>query len=349
MRLLVLSVGVLSIACLGSTCATRATAQTDQWGQVEDQIPPYRTHVDMRHGHNRVYPDRGAVLRGVPRGAIGVNYAGISYRFAGGVWFEQIGPAYIVVAPPIGLIVPNLPGFATSFNSAGKTYLYANDVFYSPRPDLGGYEVVNDPQDAELKRTRGPADASALRLASAAATVGFPEARAPVRSHRRRALSARPVVARASDSPVSASTPVARAQKLALAAPAPAEMAAPAPTPAAMAAPPPTPAVMAARVPAEPATAESVPAAPPVAAPAMAAAAPAPANPTGVAISPLQGQGADQQAMDRYECYRFAVARTGFDPLAANSGTGTEAITRLRAVYSRAQAECLESRGYSVP
>lgn len=337
MRLLVLSVGVLSIASLGATCATRAMAQTDQWGQAEDQIPPYRTHVDMRHGHNRVYPDRGAVVRGVPRGATGVNYAGISYRFAGGVWFEQIGPAYIVVAPPIGLIVPNLPGFATSFNSAGKTYLYANDVFYSPRPDLGGYEVVNDPQDAELKRTRGPVDASALRLASAAATAGFPVARAPVRSHRRTALAARRVVARASVSPVSAATPVAAAQRLALATPAPTAMAAPAPAPA----------IMAARAPAE-----SVPAASSVAAPAMAApavAAPAPANPTGVAISPLQGQGADQQAMDRYECYRFAVARAGFDPLAGNSGTASEAITRLRAVYSRAQAECLESRGYSVP
>ena len=337
MRFLVLSVSVLSIVSLGATCATHAVAQTGQWGQVQDQIPPYRTHVDMRHGHNRVYPDRGAVVREVPQGATGVNYAGISYRFAGGVWFEQIGPAYIVVAPPIGLIVPNLPGFATSFDSSGKPYLYANDVFYRPRPDLGGYEVVNDPQDAELKRTRGRVDASALRLESAAATVGFPVARAPVRSHRR--ASARPVVARAGNSPVAASTPVARAQKLALAAPAPMAMAAPAPTPA----------VMAARAPAEPATAESVPAAPPVAAPAMAAAAPAPANPTGIAISPLQGQGADQQAMDRYECYRFAVARTGFDPLAANSGTGTEAIIRLRAVYSRAQAECLESRGYSVP
>lgn len=347
MRLLVLSVGVLSIACLGATCATRAMAQTDQWGQAEDQIPPYRTHVDMRHGHNRVYPDRGAILREVPRGATGVNYAGISYRFAGGVWFEQIGPAYIVVAPPIGLIVPNLPGFATSFNSSGKTYLYADDVFYRPRPDLGGYEVVNDPQDAELKRTRGPIGASALRLASATATADFAVARASVRSHRRRAPSARPVVARASDSPVSASTPVAAAQKLALAAPAPTAMAAPAPTPA----------VMAARAPPEPAPAESVPAPPPIAAPAMAAptvasptmVAQAPANPTGVAISPLQGQGADQQAMDRYECYRFAVARTGFDPLAGNSGTASEAITRLRGVYSRAQAECLESRGYSVP
>lgn len=328
MRSLVLSVSVLSIVCLGATYATSAMAQTDQWGQAEDQIPPYRTHVDMRHGHNRVYPDRGAVVREVPQGAAGINYAGISYRFAGGVWFEQIGPAYIVVAPPIGLVVPNLPGFATTFNSGGKTYLYADDVFYRPRPDLGGYEVVNDPQDAQLKRTRGPLGPSAFRLASAGPAAGLTAVRAPVRAHRRAVASARPVVARASDSPVAASTPMAAAQRLALAAPAAAPAAAPEP----VAAP------------------ASIPAAAPVAAPPpVPAAAPAPANPTGVAIYPRNGQSADQQAMDRYECYRFAVARTGFDPLAGNSGTASEVITRRGAVYSRAQAECLESRGYSVP
>lgn len=277
MRLLVLSVGVLGIACLGATCATCAVAQNGQWGQAQDQIPPYRTHVDRRHGNDHIYPDRGAVLRDLPRGAIGVNYAGISYRFAAGVWYEPLGPAYLVVAPPIGLIVPNLPPFATSFDSAGKAYLYANDVFYRPRPELGGYEVVNDPQDAERERSRAAAGASAPRLAAAAP-------------------SAPPLAAAQSHSQTE--------------------------TPAA-------------------------PPAPPAAAPSSDS--PAPANPTGVAIQPRHDQSADQQAMDRYECYRFAVAQTGFDPLAANSGAAAEDVTRSDAAYSRAQAACLESRGYSVP
>lgn len=230
MRLLVLSASALCVACLGATCATAQTGH-----------PPYATHVDRRHGHDHTYPDRGAVVRDLPQGAIAVNYAGISYRFAGGVWYERRGPAYIVVEPPIGLIVPQLPPFVTSFESGGKTYVYANDVFYRPRPDLGGYVVVNDPQDE------------------------VPE-RPPARTH------------------------LASAPR------------------------------------------EEVP-----------------SNPTGVAIDPRNGQSADQQALDRYECYRFAVAQSGFDPLAMHSGLPSAEVARGNSDYSQAQATCLEGRGYTLP
>lgn len=281
MRLLVLSVSVLFTACLGANCAI---AQNGQWGQAEDQIAPYPTHMDRRHGHNHVYPDRGAVVRNLPKGALGVNYAGISYQFAGGVWYERQGPAYIVVVPPIGLVVPNLPPFATSFESAGKTYLYANDVFYRPRPELGGYEVVNDPQDLVPERAQTGVGAPSSRLASAAPSVAAGAA---------------------------APKPPVRAEKV------------------------------------------TAPPAPPPAAPPAAASpsqdAPAPVNPIGVAISPHNGQNADQQAMDRYECYRFAVTQTGFDPLASNSGARPADLARRDSEYARAQAACLQGRGYSVP
>lgn len=289
MRLLVLSVGALCITCLGATCAI---AQTAQWGQAEDQIPPYRTHVDRRHGHDHMYPDRGAVVRDVPEGAIAVNYAGISYRFAGGVWYERLGPAYIVVAPPIGLIVPQVPAFATSFDSAGKSYVYANDVFYRPRPDLGGYEVVNDPEDLAPERSQARSVGSPSRLASA--TQSVPHAPA----QRATARPAQPPTQLATQPPAQSQTVAA--------------------SPA-----PPRPA---------PASASAVP-----------------GNPTGVAIYPRNGQSADQQAMDRYQCYRFAVGQTGFDPLASNGSTPPAEIARRDTEYSRAQAACLEGRGYRLP
>ena len=273
MRLLVLSVSTLLTACLG---ANYVIAQNGQWGQVEDRIPPYPTHVDKRHGHDHVYPDRGAVVRDVPKGAIGVNYAGISYRFAGGVWYERRGPAYIVVVPPIGLIVPNLPSFATSFDRAGKTFLYANDVFYRPRPDLGGYEVANDPQDAETERSQAPVGVPQSHLASAAPSAPPTPAQPPLQEENRAAPPAAPAAAPPNDSPT-------------------------------------------------------------------------PANPIAVAIGPRNGQSADRQAMDRYQCYRFAVGQTGFDPLASAGNTSSVDLARGRAVYSRAQAACLESRGYSLP
>lgn len=279
MRFRVLSVGLLCTASLGATCAI---AQTGQWGQAEDQTPPYRTHMDRRHGHDHVYPDRGAVVRDAPRGAAAVNYAGLSFRFASGVWYERLGPAYIVVAPPIGVVVPQLPAFVTSFDSAGKTYLYSNDVFYRPRPDLGGYEVVNDPEDVAPELAQATAGAAPSRVASAAPSVA--QVPAPVQA------------------PVQ---PVAQ------------------------------PPIQPESTPATPAAAPS-------------SESPPPANPTGVAIQPHNGQDLDQQARDRYACYRFAVAQTGFDPLAP-TGASTADTARGTAEYSRAQTACLEGRGYSVP
>lgn len=63
-----------------------------------------------------------------------------------------------------------------------------------------------------------------------------------------------------------------------------------------------------------------------------------------VFVYPRTGQSSDQQARDRYECYRFAVAQTGFDPMRSNSAVRSE----QQSDYDRAQAACLEGRGYSV-
>lgn len=326
MRLLVLSVTVLCAACLGATCAI---AQSGQWGQAEDQIPPYRTHVDRRHGNDHVYPDRGAVLRDLPPGAVSVNYAGISYRFVGGVWYQRLGPAYIVVAPPIGLVVPQLPPFATSFDSAGKTYLYANDAFYRPRPDLGGYEVVNDPEDLAPVRSRvrgtpkapsaagTPEALQARRMAEASPAARPPASLEPPGTTE---ASQAPAAPEASQKP--ARVPAYRVASAAASAPqAPAS---PAVQPKSMMAPPPIPPMD------------------------SAGASPAPRNPTGVMIHPRNGQSLDQQALDRYECYRFAVGQAGFDPLASNSGMSAVEVAQRDTEYSRAQAACLEGRGYSL-
>jgi len=117
----------------------------------EEQPEPYHKHHDTRQGHDHFYPDRGSILRDAPQGAIVVTYAGLSYRFHDGVWFEPRGPAFMVVAPPIGLIVPTLPTFATVLAHGGEIYLYCNEVYYLPRPDLNGYEVINDPAETAAK------------------------------------------------------------------------------------------------------------------------------------------------------------------------------------------------------
>lgn len=58
---------------------------------------------------------------------------------------------------------------------------------------------------------------------------------------------------------------------------------------------------------------------------------------------PTKGQSADQQKTDRYECHSWAVTQSGYDPTA---GAATD--TPKSDDYQRAEAACLEGRGYSV-
>jgi hypothetical protein len=136
---------------------------------AEEQPEPYLKHHDTRQGHDHFYPDRGSIVRDAPQGATVVTYAGLSYRFHDGVWFEPRGPAFMVVAPPIGLIVPTLPTFATVLAHGGEIYLYCNDVYYRPRPDMNGYEVINDPAETAPKAKSDAALAGPVSVRPAAA------------------------------------------------------------------------------------------------------------------------------------------------------------------------------------
>jgi len=60
---------------------------------------------------------------------------------------------------------------------------------------------------------------------------------------------------------------------------------------------------------------------------------------------PKNGQTADQQSKDKFECHEWAVSQTGFDP---TQGAAATTAPGKRSDYVRAQAACLEGRGYSV-
>jgi hypothetical protein len=75
---------------------------------------------------------------------------------------------------------------------------------------------------------------------------------------------------------------------------------------------------------------------------------------------PKNGQTAEQQSKDTFECHQWAAGQTGFDPtlagsVAATPGAGANAAPPpanaspgRQQDYLRAQAACLEGRGYSV-
>lgn len=59
-------------------------------------------------------------------------------------------------------------------------------------------------------------------------------------------------------------------------------------------------------------------------------------------VYPAQGQSEQQQSDDRYECHRWAVTETGYDPIDSDYDADR------RAGYLRALTACLTGRGYSV-
>lgn len=58
---------------------------------------------------------------------------------------------------------------------------------------------------------------------------------------------------------------------------------------------------------------------------------------------PRQGQGPEQAARDRYECYLWATQQTGVEPAQVSNADPGNLVD-----YQRANGACLEARGYSV-
>jgi hypothetical protein len=104
---------------------------------------------DDRHGHDRYYPPRGAFVPALPDGYRHYRHDGRSYFFHGGVWYEPRGPRFVVVRPPVGLVISVLPSFYTTLWFGGVPYYYADDVYYLWRPDMHGYVVVDPPADED--------------------------------------------------------------------------------------------------------------------------------------------------------------------------------------------------------
>jgi hypothetical protein len=62
-------------------------------------------------------------------------------------------------------------------------------------------------------------------------------------------------------------------------------------------------------------------------------------------VYPRLGQSETQQATDRYECHRWAVTQTGFDPTQPHAAA---AAVEKREAYQKDFAACLDGRGYTV-
>jgi hypothetical protein len=71
------------------------------------------------------------------------RFRGEPFFFHSGVWYRRGGPGFVVVRPPIGIIVPVLPPSYATVVVGSVPYYYADDTYYEQAP--GGYAVVSPP------------------------------------------------------------------------------------------------------------------------------------------------------------------------------------------------------------
>ena len=90
------------------------------------------------------YP--GMTLATLPVGYIQVSAGGTGYDYYDGVYFQPIASlssGYAVVAPPVGVVVPQLPSSAEPVADGSTTYYYAGGAFYLQV--ASGFEVMPAP------------------------------------------------------------------------------------------------------------------------------------------------------------------------------------------------------------
>ncbi|MCI0506749.1 MAG: hypothetical protein L0Z73_11665 [Gammaproteobacteria bacterium] len=121
----------------------RGRDHDDRRDKPENAHPDYRE--DKRFQLNRSYPRPGYVVRTLPERRHVIHYRDRDYFYIGGVWYHPSGPNFVVIRPPVGIVVPILPPFYATVWFRGIPYYYANDVYYMWRPDLNAYQVATPP------------------------------------------------------------------------------------------------------------------------------------------------------------------------------------------------------------
>jgi hypothetical protein len=135
----------IAFLCVALLLVSVAQAQRREHERQRFNTPHWV--FDDRFHHNHYYPALGYSIAVLPAGNLAVGFGGRRLWLHSGVWFEQVGPNYVVVRPPPGVLVPVLPPAYTTVWVAGVPYYYANDVYYAAAP--GGYVVATPPMAAE--------------------------------------------------------------------------------------------------------------------------------------------------------------------------------------------------------
>jgi hypothetical protein len=125
--------------------ADRRTDRRDQ-GQVRDNSRDYRPAGDHRKHSPQVRHDRKHspvikhIVHTIPTRHAVILHGRDRYHYHSGRFYRPWSSGFVLVRPPIGLVVLNIPLGSRIIFSAGITYHVFGDVYYRRVP--AGYQVV---------------------------------------------------------------------------------------------------------------------------------------------------------------------------------------------------------------
>jgi len=83
------------------------------------------------------------VVDSLPRYYRPLHYCGVNYFWSRGIYYRRAPSGYVIIAPPLGIVVPTLPVGYVTLTVSGSSYFYYQDVYY--QSIATGYEVVEKP------------------------------------------------------------------------------------------------------------------------------------------------------------------------------------------------------------
>ncbi|WP_416195135.1 DUF6515 family protein [Pseudomonas sp. CCI4.2] len=91
----------------------------------------------------------GYVINSMPGGHSRIGWHGQDYFYSGGYWYRPQGPRYVIVEPPRGIRVHELPSYSQEVWLGSTLFFVAAGTYYLYQPDTQDYVVSEPPQGAE--------------------------------------------------------------------------------------------------------------------------------------------------------------------------------------------------------
>jgi hypothetical protein len=96
------------------------------------------------------------VIDRMPGGNSRIGWHGQDYFYSSGYWYRPQGGRYIIVEPPRGIRVHELPSFSQEVWLGSTLFFVAAGTYYMYQPDTQDYIVAAPPQGVQPMYAPGP-------------------------------------------------------------------------------------------------------------------------------------------------------------------------------------------------